>query len=198
MSKLFVSMLRLKRKDMKALNVVDTYSLHRVVYNLFDIEQKEERQIQWVDKGGDAFSKHIMIFSTSEPRNIIDVVTLDIETKEIPLSMLDYGMYRFETVVNATMRQGEKRILPVKGEEAIENWFNTRSENWGVEFISVEVEGTEIDSFAAKHPITISKAKVIGSFKVTDKEKFTKTFKNGIGRSKSFGCGLLQIMPIQG
>ena len=56
---LFASVLRLDRAASHALKITDTYSLHRVVYSLFDDVRSEEEKhacissgIQWVDKGG--------------------------------------------------------------------------------------------------------------------------------------------------
>jgi CRISPR system Cascade subunit CasE len=37
----------------------------------------------------------------------------------------------------------------------------------------------------------------VGKLSVTDRELFKKGFQQGLGRAKSFGFGLLQIVPLQ-
>uniref|UniRef100_A0A3B0LVE2 Uncharacterized protein n=1 Tax=Arsenophonus endosymbiont of Trialeurodes vaporariorum TaxID=235567 RepID=A0A3B0LVE2_9GAMM len=56
----YVSVLSLNRAAIKALKITNLYSLHRVVYGLFeDVRSSDAKQssissgIQWVDKGSD-------------------------------------------------------------------------------------------------------------------------------------------------
>jgi CRISPR system Cascade subunit CasE len=45
--------------------------------------------------------------------------------------------------------------------------------------------------------VTHNKATFVGKLMVTDRPAFQECFRKGIGRAKSFGFGLLQIMPLQ-
>lgn len=42
----------------------------------------------------------------------------------------------------------------------------------------------------------MGQAHVQGVLQVLDLELFTKSFTHGIGRGRSYGCGLLQIVPL--
>lgn len=70
----YVSALRLDRPVIKALKITDLYSLHRVVYGLFeDVLNQEAKQssessgIQWVDKGSDHQYRQLLILSDRLP-----------------------------------------------------------------------------------------------------------------------------------
>jgi CRISPR system Cascade subunit CasE len=44
--------------------------------------------------------------------------------------------------------------------------------------------------------ITLQKAHIQGYLRVTDRQAFMTAFSRGVGRGRTFGCGLLQIVPI--
>ena len=44
--------------------------------------------------------------------------------------------------------------------------------------------------------VTQGQTNVQGRLEVIDKTKFIQSFQQGIGRGRAFGCGLLQIVPI--
>lgn len=64
--------------------------------------------------------------------------------------------------------------------------------------------GFEIKSFSASKPIktisnrkiTFTKSEVVGIVKVVDQQKFINAVENGIGKEKSYGCGMLCLIPI--
>lgn len=43
--------------------------------------------------------------------------------------------------------------------------------------------------------VTLNKADISGVLVVENDKLFTDAVLNGIGRSKAFGCGLLQVIP---
>ncbi|AUW07378.1 type I-E CRISPR-associated protein Cas6/Cse3/CasE [Vibrio campbellii] len=202
---LYASVLKIDRKSFKELRIKDTYSLHRVVYNLFEcVDNETSRCIQWVDMGGDFHSRDVLIFSDKIPRSSIDGAGT-VVTKEIPLQFLGYDFYRFEIVVNPSyrpMKRGSElngnrtKIVPIKGRENIEKWFIEKSVKCGFECSAIQVESVVVDKFNAKSSVTIQKVKIVGQLKVTDRDQFIKTVASGIGRAKGFGCGLLQVTPI--
>lgn len=69
---MFASRYRLSPRDAKALRVTDTYSLHRVVYGLFDDVREGDREkgsgILFVDMGGDKYGRQLLILSDRQPR----------------------------------------------------------------------------------------------------------------------------------
>ncbi|MNN97956.1 CRISPR associated protein [compost metagenome] len=47
-----------------------------------------------------------------------------------------------------------------------------------------------------QNPVTLAQAHLQGQLSVTDREQFRNSFVQGIGRGRTFGCGLLQIAPL--
>ncbi|GAB6141246.1 type I-E CRISPR-associated protein Cas6/Cse3/CasE [Methylosoma difficile] len=224
---MIASALHLTRADLKALKVTDAYSLHRVVYDLFDdVRSMEEKQtsvpsgILYADKGGDFNGRKILMLSNRQPK-IPEHGELNM--KKITDSFLDYKNYRFEVVVNPTKYDGIPRkhplkegktikgkTIPLKTREEIAAWFIEKSarkavkegdfNGWGFEVSRehLEVRDIEVKRFIAKdaREITLACAKIVGILTVTDKAQFIKSFQEGIGRGRAFGCGLLQIIPL--
>lgn len=198
--------LHLSRADVKALKITDAYSLHRVVYDLFDdVRSMEEKStsvpsgILYADKGGDFHGRKILMLSNRQP-NIPEHGELSI--KKISDSFLGYEHYRFEVVMNPTKRENQSRkIIALKTRETIADWFIEKAAPWGfaVSPEHLEVREIEVKRFEKKkggQTVTQGQAKLTGRLTVTDKIKFVQSFQNGIGRGKAFGCGLLQIVPL--
>lgn len=125
----------------------------------------------------------------------------EVSMKKIADNFLDYSQYRFEVVINPTKRQsGGGKLVPLRKREDIANWFFEKSPQWGFEISKahLEVEGISIKCFSDKHGhnITQAQARILGRLTVTDKTQFVQSFQQGIGRGRSFGCGLLQVVPI--
>lgn len=202
---MIASALHLSRADVKALKITDAYSLHRVVYDLFDdVRSVEEKQtsissgILYADKGGDFNGRKILILSNRQP-NISEHGELSI--KKIADSFLNYEHYRFEVVMNPTQRENQSRkIIALRTREEIAEWFIEKASRWGfnVSPEHLEVREIEVKRFEkGGQTITQGQAKLIGRLTVTDKEKFVQSFQTGIGRGRAFGCGLLQIVPYE-
>jgi CRISPR system Cascade subunit CasE len=213
---MIASVLSLSRADAKDLKMIDDYSVHRVVYDLFSDERSEVDKkskssgFLYIDKGWDKDSHKILMLSNRKPN----------EPKqgelskfiEITDSFLSHLHYRFEVVVNPTKCDGKLRnhpskesktikgkTIPLKTREEIASWFDSKAPQWGfsVKPEYLEVRDIEVKRFKkGENEITLAQAKIVGGLTVTDKEKFVQSFQNGIGRGRAFGCGLLQIVPI--
>ncbi|WP_333850205.1 type I-E CRISPR-associated protein Cas6/Cse3/CasE [Leclercia sp.] len=201
-----ISVLRLDRAAVNALKITDTYSLHRVVYGLFEDVRSEEAKlcsepsgIQWVDKGGDRNYRNVLILSNRPPR---DPQYGQIETKILSPGFLSHKHYRFTVTVSPGRRNNQSRkIVPVKGREAISAWFIERAAtSWGftVDPTQLQVEAINVQQFQGKaqHQITLQQSTLSGYLTVSDSEAFYTSFSKGLGRGRSFGCGLLQIVPV--
>lgn len=205
---LIASVLHLSRKDVKALRITDPYSLHRVVYSLYeDVRTQEDKNasqasgLLYADQGGDVNGRRILLLADRLPKDCIDGEFGQIQSKEIAPGFLDYDRYRFKVTMNPTRRENASgKLVPVKGREAIAAWFTERAtKNWGFSVApqSLQVDSTTVQSFKAKndHQITLAQAQLQGILLVTDPDKFKTSFGQGIGRGRAFGCGLLQIVP---
>ncbi len=188
-------------KDVISRKITDDYSVHRVVYDLFPrirtTGEGDHSGFLYSDLGGSAKGRRILILSDRTPEKL-DLRDSSLEIKEIPATFLGARSYRYKVDVNPAVRgKTDGKIRPVKGREEIALWFANRSSRWGFTADSVEVASVRVLSFLkGGHPVTIERATLTGVLTVTDRALFTRSFTSGIGRAKSFGCGLLQIVPI--
>lgn len=206
--KLIASLLELDRKDMQALKIKDAYALHKIVYSLFDdVRSAEEKKtgkssgFLYAEHGGDYKSRKILLLSNRMPHPQIQGQYGRVTSKEIQPEFLQLNHYRFKVIVNPVVCNGATRkIIPVKGRENVARWFADRCENWGfkVSLDHLQVDGINVQQFAAQNQskVTIAQSPIQGVLEVTDRQKFIKSFSQGIGRGRAFGCGLLQIAPI--
>lgn len=203
---LYASVLRLDRSAVKALRISDLYSLHRVVYGLFaDVRSTEQKQasepsgIQWVDKGGDHRYRQILMLSDRRPQGGEHG---EVESRPLPDDFLAHRHYRFTVTLSPTRRDNRTRqLIPVKGREAIANWFIERAaKNWGfsVDPVRLQVDDVSVARFKARadSEITLQQATLSGYLTVTDTECFARSVASGLGRGRAFGCGLLQAVPL--
>lgn len=206
---LFASVLHLDRRAISALRLTDAYSLHRVVYSLFpDIRSEAEKQaseasgIVFADMGGDAHGRKVLLLSDREPASQVDGKYGEVQSRPLPPAFLNHSHYRFQLVINPTRRDNaSKKLVPVRGHDAIADWFMSRAEaNWGfvVDPQQLQIEKVELQRFAdkAQRPVTLAQAYLKGVLRVSDPERFQHSFARGIGRGRAFGCGLLQIVPL--
>lgn len=196
----YLSRYTLSQNDVRALRLTDTYSLHRVVYSLFEDVRggnaQEHSGILFADKGGDARVRQLLILSDRAPRTA-EHGTL--ETRDVPPAYLAAPAYRFAITINPVRRENSSgKIIPLRGREAVADWFCAKAPAWGFEVRpdSLLVARLEVDRFAkGGREVTLAKATLTGFLDVTDSDLFAASALQGIGRAKAFGCGLLQIVP---
>lgn len=206
---LVASVLELDRAAIKALRITDPYSLHRVVYGLYPDARDAAAKagstpsgILHADRGGDFRGRRILMLADRAPADHAEGGFGKVRSKVIPISFLDHARYRFQVIVNPTRRDSaSRRLLPVKGREAVAAWFAERgSTSWGfrVDPQHLQVDRIDVLRFKdkAQRDVTLAQAHVQGQLEVTDREHFRHSFAAGIGRGRSFGCGLLQVVPL--
>ncbi len=196
------SLLRISRKQYMELrrqnkDFFDAYSLHKKIYDLFPKKDGSSRDFLYRFLDADAEEKRILIFSEDAPSEC-DFATL--EVRDVPDAFLEKDYYGFDLQVNPVKRSKETgKIVPVKGKEALAEWFTAKAPGYGFQVLpgSLSVGDTNIVRFNKDgKPVTLAKAVFTGRMKVTDRELFRKSVKEGIGKGKAFGFGLLQVMPL--
>lgn len=202
---MIASALRLTRADIKALRVTDAYSLHRVVYDLFDdVRSESEKQastpsgILYTDKGGDFHYRHVLILSNRAPNKPEHG---EIESRIIKEAFLQHENYRFEVTINPTKRDKQSgKTVAIKGRETVQQWFIDKApKSWGFSInpASLQVNNLSVKTFDKKeHSVTQGSATLQGELRVINYEQFKLSFQQGVGRGRAFGFGLLQIVPI--
>lgn len=206
MTELYAAVLRLSRNDVKTLKVTDAYSLHRVVYDLFDdVRSTQQKQaslpsgILYADKGGDFHSRQILMLADRPPNPAPEHG--EVESKTIGAAFLQHHRYAFEVTVNPGKRDKQTgKIVAVRGREAITAWFIDRADkSWGfkVNPINLQIEKMAVQTFKKdSQTVTHGSATLKGELHVTDRDQFSQSFRQGIGRGRAFGFGLLQIVPL--
>lgn len=209
---LIASVLHLDRTAIKTLRITDAYSLHRVVYSLYedrrDVAAKitgRSSGILFADQGGDALGRKILLLADRPPAEQVSCSTGScgqVQSRPISEDFLQHEHYRFKVIVNPVRRENASgKLLPVKGREAVAQWFAERAvKSWGfcVDTAHLQVDKLQVLQFTDKgqHPVTLAQAHIQGQLRVTDRERFRHSFCQGIGRGRAFGCGLLQIVPL--
>lgn len=207
--KLVASVLHLDRAAVQALRITDHYSLHRVVYGLYQDNRDAKAKaagassgILWADMGGDIRGRRVLLLADRTPSKECQGGYGQVQSRAIADDFLLHNTYRFKVIVNPTRRQSNSgKLQPVKGREAIAAWFTDRSQiSWGFSIApeNLQVERIEVLEFKdkAQRLVTLAQAHINGQLQVTNLEQFQKSFSQGIGRGRSFGCGLLQIVPL--
>ena len=216
---LYASVLRLSRNDVKALKISDAYSLHRVVYSLFDDVRNEQQKqasvpsgILYADKGGD-FNSRIILMLADRPPNPTPEFG-EVESKIIGSRFLQHPRYAFEVTINPSKREPlskderlsknhpkSGKIVALRKREDIAAWFVERAEkSWGFKVSphNLQIEKMAVQTFQKKgeQTVTHGSATLKGELHVTDRAQFIHSFQQGIGRGRAFGFGLLQIVPL--
>lgn len=202
----YASVLHLSRSDVKVLGIRDAYSLHKVVFGLFeDVRSESDKKnsvpsgIVYADKGGDSSSRRILILSDRKPHQTPQFGKVEI--KPVPITFLGGDRYVFEVTINPGKRNKETgKVAPVVGRESIRRWFLDRAPlSWGFSVCSqnFEIVRTGVQTFEKfGQTVTHGSATLKGELTVVDRSRFVTSFKNGIGRGRAFGFGLLQIVPV--
>ena len=201
----YITQIDLTPNVVKEQKITDTYSLHRVVYDQFDLtgscEEGQRQAPLWTVSNGDVVKK-LIILSSIEPRNVESEAVMQARSvKEMPEDLLEHSDYLFKITVNPVLvRRNEKlKVIPIKDVTEIKKWFVNKCLKNRMEFncSSLDLIAKKADIFKANNnKNVINKCVVQGQLKVIDPEKFRYAIFNGIGRSKTFGCGLMQVLPI--
>lgn len=191
----FLTRYRLSHRDCLKMRLTNTYEVHKAVYSLFP--KGEDNRILYADKGFRDGWRHILILSGIKPE------TEDpnrVDFRPVPEKFLDFPGYVFDVEINAVRRQNATGKLEAIGDrDDIRGWFEERAPTWGFAARSVQVGQHWADIFYKSRDkrVTLAKASLSGILEVRDRDVFKRSFRNGIGRGKAFGCGLLQLRPLQ-
>lgn len=195
----------LGRKDQRTLRITDPYSIHRVVYSLFDdVRSTEDYQCKssgflYADLGNDLRGRRLLILSNREPREF-DLQDGLKTVKTVPEAFLKCDFYRFKTTLNPSRRNNiTRKRESIVGEENILQWFTQKTEQWGFVVVgTATVENSTVQRFKGKNNclVTVNMATLTGVLRVTDRDLFKKAFESGLGKERAFGCGLLQLVPV--
>ncbi len=195
---MIASVYSLDRAACQKLGIRDAYGVHKAVYSLFPQREGETRDFLYADKGGDVRGRIILILSDRPPETPAQGT---LATKDIPERFLEHDLYGFEVTLNPTKRDSKTgKTVAILGKDALHAWLLEKAPKLGfsVDAATLEVRRVGVVRYTKDGATcTHNTATFVGKLTVTDREQFKKSFKQGIGRAKSFGFGLLQIVPLQ-
>lgn len=191
---MIASVLSLDRQAIKTLEIVDEYSIHKTVYDLFPGSERSFLYYKYPQTQSPTLKILILSKKTPEQPELGEL-----ESKPVDDSFLHKTRYAFKVRLNPVARSNNiaKAIV---GNEALVDWFHKKESGWGFKTVpeSLELQDIGVVQFErGSHTITINECTFIGTLEVTNRTLFIEGFRDGLGRSKGFGFGLLQLHPIQ-
>jgi CRISPR system Cascade subunit CasE len=194
---MIATMYQISKADCIRFHIVGPYDYHRLIYSLFPKLPAMTRDFVFLDKGEKTGFHSFLIFSQRVPQ---DVGIGSLDWKEVPEVLFSYETYRFSVRMNPVERVGEpQKVKPIIGFETQRRWFLLKTGDWGFSVIteSLDVSSPIIQEiFKGGRKVSQQAVTFAGVLQVEDPGKFRKSIEQGIGRSKSFGFGLLEVVPI--
>lgn len=194
---LYLTRLLLDLKACRQLQIRDAYSIHKLVYSCFPLSENNGNFL-YTDKGFSDGIRTVLVLSEQMP-HIPDSIRS--ATTELSENFMRFNEFRFEVVLNPVKREKETgKRRAIIGQLPLLKWFTTHTEKWGFAADENSLEVMILPMLKFKKGETdcmFHTVKFRGSLRVTDHALFSETLKKGIGHSKAFGFGLLQLVPIK-
>jgi len=178
------------------------YAWHAFVWKFFTREKSRNFIFRL-----DAVDAGFRVYALSEnPPENLESADFKMRTKQIPETFLDRKRYYFKIRLNPVRvvkaekdgvprKNGARKIVP---KDRLRDWINEKFSNNGMRILEDSDDGLEISpirieniSKANNAGAKIASVDVSGVLEVEDKDKFVNAFRNGIGREKTFGFGML-------
>jgi CRISPR system Cascade subunit CasE len=124
-----------------------------------------------------------------------------VQTRIIKPSFVQHTHYGFEIILNPSKRNKQTgKVEAIRKREEIALWAMERApKSWGFDILPDHLQVTinpAVQLLKKEQTVTHNSAHLKGSLTVTDRTAFINSFLHGIGRGKTFGFGLLQIVPL--
>ena len=187
----------LDKKTLLSKAIFNDYRIHQRVFDLFP--DCRERGFLFCSGGAGSSGMRVLIQSEANP------VTPEygtLEVKSIDESFFSHGSYLFQSKFCPVIQKSHSReVIPLKSEGDVLKWLLSRQKDWGIEiypdsFLKTGDGKMSMDQRDNPRNITIDYVEVTGVLSVNDRELLLQMIKQGIGRSKGFGLGLVQLRPI--
>lgn len=193
---MYLSRWTLNKSEILDYQMYDDYHIHQVVYTLFAFEGERRFLYSVVSQN---YSSLVILIQSEEIPLIPSFGRL--ETKTFPDTFFLSTSYLFQVKFSPVVQMKDGKRLPVKREEELVKWLKAREEKWGIEFDYEKILKTGngamvMNQKGNRNKVTVSYVELTGLLTVTDKDRFMDTVKSGIGKSRGFGLGLMQLKPI--
>lgn len=101
--------------------------------------------------------------------------------------------YRFRLVANPLQSDIKDRRIPCHGNRQRLEWLKKQGARYGFKVIQAQVANYK-ENKIRKHGFTVKSVTFEGILQVTDIKKINQALRQGIGREKAYGCGMMTIM----
>ncbi len=193
---MYLTKVTLDVNAIKRFGLSDAYKIHAFAYSCLNMRPKEERLL-YVEKTAARGCKQLLLLSHSVPEIKDGIAAV---TTEVTDNFLSEKEYRFEVLMNPVKKNSSTgKREPVMGQLPLLEWFKEHSGKWGFAPDIKTLEARTLPSLVLLkggkecrfHRVIFS-----GRLTVVEEDDFKAAFKAGLGHSKAFGFGLLQLMPV--
>lgn len=187
------------------------YDMHRFVYGVIRPSQGKNRVLYRVEARPDRFGVPrptvlIQHSPTLNPKLNDDQYRFaDLEYKEVNIT-IHPGMYRFRLRANPVKSipsgtkgvRGTRRAL--RNDDERRDWLVDRFNKHGIEVVSVDAVAEPFVEFSksgarGRGNVAIAGVMYDGVVAIRDPERAAPIIKDGIGRARGFGYGLISLAP---
>jgi len=162
--------------------------LHRLVMGMFPagLAGRDSHNILWRAEG-----QNILVRSDIEPTNLPAGARTIIEPA---LPYLAGDTVRFTVAVNPVTRRNQDEGGRVRRVESLTDPVDLVTEKLALA-LRVDDVHSEVTWRTQRKGTPLAVSTVTGIATVTDTNELARILREGIGRAKAFGCGLLTILP---
>jgi len=194
---MILSRVRLSARDCAVRRIYSDYDIHRFVYSMFIDDSHVKRDFLFCDEGVSRGIRSIVIFSKRIPQKP-EVGIL--EYKLLDDMYFSHTYYQFSIKLNPVRKDSVSRErIPITDKLELQEWFGRLSVRNGFQSCAeLVIERKEpVITKKKQFMITLSSFVFSGIMEIIDKEKFIIAVENGLGHGKSFGFGLMKILPVE-
>ena len=196
---MYLSRFLIPKQQMLKRRVFSGYDLHKLLWTCFPDRPDEKRSFLF---RCEEVSSGIQILLLSREQPVpIPFAAWD-GTKSFSASFIVGSLFMFRLKANPVLRgNADRKIHAITGEEALSDWLHRKADRHGFSLKSIpEFSACHLVEFSKKQEkaqIALNIVDISGVLSVTDADAFSDAVRNGIGRGRAFGCGMLLLRRIE-
>lgn len=175
--------------------------IHKITMSAFGQVKEQEAQNKSRQHHGVLYrinDRNILMQSKTKPNTDILKTIGETTSKRINIDKIENNMHlQISVRVNPTYKMSKtKQIKPIVGFDSIKEWIDQKLNENGAVAKYFSINETKFLSVKKRdHGFKFLAADVTALIEVVDKNKFVECVQNGIGREKSYGCGMITFAP---
>lgn len=201
---IWLTRITIPQREALKLGLTSCYAWHQLSWKCFPERPNSKRDfLLRVDQISEKESVQMYVLSQHQPVRPMNLSEDWWESKPVREEFLCFQKYRFSLKANPTkiISEGGRKIRQaILDREGQIEWLLRKAEQSG--FAIDQADLVHIKK-AGEHRIRCGRNSALcigfnfeGILTVTDREKFSRAFISGIGKSKAFGFGMLMVIPM--